>query len=369
MMKTNCYAINILFITLISYNLNFALKNTDYNNFIIRTPDSSEIKVIIDENDMHQFKNYRQKEMTDIRQAIKDYEKQNQANQKKISDQFIQEFNITIGSKIKISATLFDRDSDTLIVAGQSFNHNKKSVYALASIYPNFDIITFNYRWTSLWSFFCRLSSICNPIQELFLNEHEEITTIVNYIKKKKDYTSIIGHALCYSTYPFLEAQVKSLESEKPLFDKLILDSAFSTIDDVLDKITEKPFLICNSQMNLTPPWLQTLLNYLYIPKFIRFLLPKHPQTSIPSLLTAIKDTPIMLIHGKDDILVPLNETFENIWNAASKTIRFAYFTPYEHVMNLSKNRGLYKKICELFIKCSAEEFPCHFPLCLETFD
>jgi len=333
---------------------------THCDEYRMRMPDSKEINAISKSEYFDKFANYCSAEMADIKEKIKSQEKSGNLNN------LFYEFNIATLSGIQVSATYFDRKSEFLVVAGQGFNHSKKSVHTLASLYPNYDVVAFNYRWTNMLRFVCKMSTIFNPIEELFLKEHEEVEAVVSYMKKKKKYSSVIGHALCYSTYPFLDAQAKSFPNKEPLFDKLILDSTFLTTDEIVEKITHQPLLIYNSQIDYTPSWLQTILKYLYIPRCAQFLIKRYSVASIPNLLNTIKDTPILFIHGKNDILVPVTDMFEAIWNATSEKNRFAYLTPHEHVMNLPKNRGLYRKVCELFIDCSPDMFRQQFPL---TFD
>jgi len=336
------------------------------DEFLIKISDSSQIKIAPTEENAHQFADYGRSQMETIKKAIKAYDSQLQQPNNPSLTQLFHEFEVKTPSGLEISASHFDRNSDVLVVAGQGFQHTKKSVYALAALYPNCDVVTFNYRWARLWQFALKPSTLYRPLTELLLNEYEEVSTVVLHMKQKKSYRSVIGHAICYSTYPFIAAQA---ESQEKLFDKIILDSTFATTPDIIEKIIQDPLLFCNPQVNHSPSWFKTLLRYLYIPQLIRLLAQRYAHASIPSLLKTIKKTPLMLIHGKNDVIVPLINTFNTIWQAASETVRFAYLTPYQHVMNLPKNRGLYRKVCELFIHYAPEEFPQQFPLTAEWED
>jgi len=345
---------------------NHSLQAVIPSSFLIRMNNSDEKQVVQAEQEAEKIRDYWEPIIANNKEKIRNYHehlKQRHEPQPGMINIF-EEFSVRTPSGIDISVSFFNRSSNTLVVAGQGFQHPKHSVYPIAALYPNYDIVVFNYRWVKLWSFAMKLSTIFSPFKQFLLKEYEEVATVVNHIKQQKKYDMVVGHALCYSTYPFITAQAKAQkQQEDPPFNKIILDSTFSTTEDILEKVVQDPFLFCQAQIDHTPRWWKSILRFLRIPQVVAYLTREFAGCSTLSLLSKIKNTPIMFIHGQTDVLVPVEENFSKIWEATSQTVRFAFLTPFEHVMNMTKNRGLYKKVCELFIQHNPEELPQQFPL------
>jgi len=74
-------------------------------------------------------------------------------------------------------------------------------------------------------------------------------------------------------------------------------------------------------------------------------------KISFASFLSQIDNTPILFIHGANDLMVPLKTTFDKIWTSVEKTNKIALITPFEHSYNRQKSgKYIYEQVCSLFI-------------------
>jgi len=259
------------------------------------------------------------------------------------------EYTITTETGFDIPLTYFDRNSSKLLVVGPGFQNNRQMFYFVARLLCEYDVVVFDYRWIELKSFVLQRSTLIHPINELLLKEKEEIIAVVRHMKQQKHYDTIIGHGVCYSTYTLLAAQEEAQQQEEKLFDKLILDSTFHSMPEMARKIINDPWLIAEPQVNHTSSWFKSFVKYTGLELLIVTLTKLMGYTSVEPLVSHIVDTPILFIHGKEDVLIPLENQFINIWDSADQTQKCALFTPFAHVKNM-RNRGVYKFICENFI-------------------
>jgi len=258
------------------------------------------------------------------------------------------EYTITSETGFDIPLTYFDRNSSKLLVVGPGFQNNREMFYFVARLFNEYDVVVFDYRWHELKKFVLQRSTLTHPINELLLKEKEEIITVVRHMKQKKQYATIVGHGICYSTYTLLAAQDEAQQQGEKLFDKLILDSTFYSIPEMVRKIINDPWLIDEPQVNYTSSWFKAFVKYTGLELLIVSLTKLMGYTSVEPLVSRIVDTPILFIHGKEDVLIPLEDQFLNIWEQ-TQTQKYALFTPFPHVKNM-RNRGIFKCMCEAFI-------------------
>ena len=259
------------------------------------------------------------------------------------------EYTITSETGFDIPLTYFDRNSSKLLVVGPGFQNNRQMFYFVARLFNEYDVVVFDYRWHELKQFILQRSTLMHPINELLLKEEEEIIDVVRHMKQKKQYDTIVGHGICYSTYTLLAAQDKAQQQREKLFDKLILDSTFYSIPEMVRKIINDPWLIDEPQVNHTSSWFKAFVKYTGLELLIVSLTKLMGYTSVEPLVSRIVDTPILFIHGKEDVLIPVEDQFLNIWENADHTQKYALFTPFAHVKNM-RNRGVFKCMCESFI-------------------
>ena len=77
---------------------------------------------------------------------------------------------------------------------------------------------------------------------------------------------------------------------------------------------------------------------------------------SIQQFTKDLQEIPILLIHGKDDLMV-LREEFESIWHALPIKNKTALVTSNPHVRNHIKQKEMYKLVCDLFFELDQDCF------------
>lgn len=266
-------------------------------------------------------------------------------------------------SNITVPILFFDRKSDKVIVAGQGLWGSKEDMITFARLFPEYDVICFDYRWASDSYFFINASTLMSPIKSVLFDEQQEILIIGNFLKNRKKYKDIIGLGLCYSASLFLITQVNNnnnnngnCKSGEKIFTKLILDSVWLSLKDFVANISLDPCLPFNPQIGGCPNIIKNILKAQIIQfPLVNFLQWITPDYSLDTYLSRITDTPILFIHGLEDLLVPIN-TFKDIWYLTRNTQKAAFMTPNRHSDN-SKNRLVYKTMCSEFIELEFDLF------------
>ncbi len=268
-----------------------------------------------------------------------------------------QDITLLTPSKLKIPATFFDRKSNKVIVLGQGFPGPRKCTLYFARVFHDYDIIVFDYRWHTMldnWydliTYIFSFSTLTSPATNFVYAVHEEIATVVNYLKSLKNYDSIIGLGECYSTLTFPMAQnIERKKNNRQLFSKLILDSCWLSLLDLNKQILLEPWLIADHSKQATPKCLKAFLQHPLVHTPIMSIARAiTPDLTIKPYLNHIQNTPILFVHSTKDSLVPYKNTFEEIWQATRKTSKASFITQYPHVKN-AKNPGLYYHVCNLF--------------------
>lgn len=251
---------------------------------------------------------------------------------------------------IPFEAHFFDRKSSIVLILGQGFPGDKSAMAHLARFFPDYDIITFDYRWNTLLPLLTRVSTWLHPLSTFIYQEEEEIFAVAHFLENHKKYKQKICLGHCYSNFHFVQAQVNAHKAGKRLFDKLILDSCWLSLYAFAETISLDPWLPLNPQDGGAPSFIKTLLAscLIRVPLLgiLRLLI---PSVSIEEYLSDLTDTPLLFIHGQDDRLVSLDH-FEILWNAASKTPKAAFITPHKHSDN-AYSCPFYRSLCECFIR------------------
>ncbi len=250
---------------------------------------------------------------------------------------------------IPFEALFFDRNSDSALVIGQGFPGTKESMLSFVRLFLNYDIIIFDYRWNDIISFLLKPSTLLHPLNKLVYEEQEEVVAVVNFLDNHKQYEAKVCLGQCYSNFLFVAAQVTAHNEGKKLFDKLILDSCWHSFNAFAESISLDPFLPLSPQSGGAPEVIKSFLkrpivrsNLLKLLKFV------VPSVSIEEYLPFLHDSPILFIHGKNDLMVPLRH-LELIWNLASNTPKAALITPYTHSHN-KVDPTIYLFACDAFI-------------------
>lgn len=264
-----------------------------------------------------------------------------------------------------VPCTYFDRESDKLLVVGEGFTNDREVMSPLIDMFPDHDVILFDYRGQGLKENGFEFS----PTKFLFnVNcsktglgafEDRDVTAVIETMKNKKKYAQIDGIGLCYSALIFVKAAAKKQKNNEKLFDHLILDGCWLSLENFTEKLAQDPKRICSPQYGgwknnwlIKKLWFQKLFLALGQELFYT----QFNKVSILDDLPYITDTAILYIYGKDDLVINRHE-FEIMWNATKSKEKTALVTSNPHVRNHLKQKELYKLICDLFLTLPHYEF------------
>ena len=287
-------------------------------------------------------------------------------------------FKHNVGNIIKIqdengnivSCTFFNRDSDKLLIIGEGFTNSREVMSPFIDMFMDYDVVIFDYRGQG-YDNTKPLTSLCNfnLVNFLFgidcekvmlgLQEENDVFTVVDYFRNKKNYKEVTGIGICYSTLIFVKAQGIRAEENKQLFNKLILDGCWISLENFTEKLSRDVKLLFSPQNGgWNKQWLNKKIwfqNFLITTAEELFGV-QFNRVSILDFLPKIKNLPILFFYGKDDLTISRHE-FETIWNATQTTEKTAIITSNPHVRNHLKQKELYKLICDLFLELPHNEF------------
>lgn len=275
-----------------------------------------------------------------------------QFHSQKITSHPYEQISLTTADGTIFPAYIHKNKSDTLVIIGHGFQNNHLQIMPIAELlHDHYDVMLFDYRWAGqLGQYLKKSSTLSHPTTALLLNEKEEIESVVAYARGLGTYKKIIGLGQCYSGFVFVLAQADATQAGRKLFDKLILDSCFYSVNDLLKSFLNDPYLAVNSKKGGFPDLLRKALISNHAIGFVDFcfkMTGKHfPLTQS---LKKINQTPVLFIHGKQDKLVPPG-SFKKLWKAAPAD-KCHISTPFYHVEQI-KHPGLYAYACRSFIDC-----------------
>jgi pimeloyl-ACP methyl ester carboxylesterase len=270
---------------------------------------------------------------------------------------------ITLDKQI-ISYSFFNRDSDTLILVGPGFTNCKEKMAPFAHMFLDYDVAILNFRGHGHSDNFkinplYHLTGIDSNVK-LGASEENDVFAVINNLQHKKTYKKIIGLGICFGAFIFVKAQAIAQEKNEKLFDKLILDGCWLSLDATKEKIFKDPYLIISPQKGGAPSFLKKIfgnekfkqnlewsIEKLFDIKFAHINLKKYlKQINIPTLF----------FYGKHDLMIRRDE-FNKIWNYANSQERVAVITDNPHVHNHLRSKELYKLICDTFIQNKYQTF------------
>jgi hypothetical protein len=253
-------------------------------------------------------------------------------------------------SGISVPMTLYDRNSDTVIVIAQALPATKEQMVKFVKIFPHYDIVVFDYRWAHNYNSQLIKSIVkAQAVKNILLNEIEELTTVVDFVVQKKNYTTVVGLGQCYSCFHLIKLQSERVRhyGHGP-FTHLILDSAWFSLRALAKRICFDPLLPINPKHGGAPFYIRWITNSMLCKNLIIDLVFMFVKNiSIKSYLDTV-GIPVLFIHGSNDLFVPRKD-FQKIWESANRKNRAVLFTPFEHVSNL-RNKKMYCAIVEAFV-------------------
>ncbi|QQR48740.1 alpha/beta fold hydrolase [bacterium] len=270
---------------------------------------------------------------------------------------------------IPLGCTYFDRGSDTLMIIGEGFTNPREYMTPFVDMF-DCDVVLFDFRGQGIkdfslfkigtWSLnlaentFGMDSSLASLGQE----EDIDVVTVVNHFKAQKHYTKVCGLGICYGAFIFL----KTAAMYPGIFDRIILDGCWLSLPLIVEKLKHDPKMICSPQnggwANQWPwkkKWASNSLQWLT--ENIWGL--QLSDISIEPYLPMVKDTSLLFIYGKDDLMITRNE-WETIWHSLNLETKAALITSNPHVRNHFKQKELYKMMSDLFVDLEFDDFKEH---------
>ncbi len=267
----------------------------------------------------------------------------------------------------KIYGTFFDRNSDYLVLISGGFTNCHEYMAPFVKLFPKYDLLFFDLPGHGLEQ--QQASSIKGQLAQSILGldissvslgnaEAETIITVTQHFKHKKRYKKIAGVARCYSVPFFAQAGVEwEKENNQPLFNKLILDSPFSSFQTFIPQV---PLLASSrSKAPLLRDVCQSWPVKRVFTKIAEYFLEIPLQECVPTgkWLKQLTATDILFIHSKKDIAIS-NADFFELWDELHEiNNKCTLFTQNQHAMNHIKQKELYKFIGEQFIEHSFTDF------------
>lgn len=275
-----------------------------------------------------------------------------------LKEEKAEEIEIETADKIKIQGYFLDRGSDKALLIGQGFCDCADVLIPFFKLFPDYDILIINYRWSS--SKFMLKNMTGEALDKLILKASGDVIASVKHIEDKKDYKNITGVGLCYSGLVYVIAQAIQSRYDQRLFDKLIIDSSYYSTKGVAESVTKDPILCCENKHGGTPNCLQSIFSVLFTMPVTCLgsccLGNKFEYLSMSQYLPII-NIPIMFIHGKKDLLVPYDPFFKKMYKAACNTaFRCALITENPHVLHHFKSKEAYAYLAKLFIEAANGE-------------
>jgi pimeloyl-ACP methyl ester carboxylesterase len=187
--------------------------------------------------------------------------------------------------------------------------------------------------------------------------EEKDVYAIVSHVCRHKQYSSVVGLGVCYSGLIF----IKTAALHPNLFDKLVLDGCWFSLQHAVEILAKDPGMIARPQYHskwqdnilVRQRWFQKAMIWLGQKLFnIDF-----NTVSALDYAPLLKETmPVLFIHGKNDLLIPRDQ-FEILYHATNCRQKTVLLTCNEHVRNHLKEKELYKEITELFVNLPYEQF------------
>ena len=249
-----------------------------------------------------------------------------QFQRKALSQENTQPVTLHTADGVTIDALFIDRSSDHVLIVGQGCHAAKEKLIPFLKLFTHYDLLIFDYRWLA-WqrSWFSLPRILYRTLTKYFIESQQDIIAAVHFLRDKKKYTSINGLGLCYSGMLFCSAQAESLKMDnKPLFDKLIIDSALYSMKQLTQVVVEDPCLCFDNKKGGAPAIVTGILSS----RPIRWLTTAAGNCILGSMFSRLKitdaiadlgQTPLLLIHARGDKLVPL-DYFWQMYDATNKS-------------------------------------------------
>lgn len=276
-------------------------------------------------------------------------------------------FEVQTDDNVTIQGTWFNRSSDTLLVVGKGFRSFRERYSSFLHLFPEYDVVLFDFRGigyspieltnpsTWYWSVGKFLSSIDAHVTTYGDKEDKDVYAVVNGLKNHKKYRRIFGAGACFGGGIFLKTQVL----HPGFFDKIIIDSCWESLDQILDVFHQNPGLMINSQhgewIKIWPfdtPWMK---NFILLTLF-KLSGCQFPKVSITEYASQVSNVPILFLYGKQDLMIS-KSSFEKLWTSLNVSEKTAVVTTAPHTSNHIEHKEMYKMLGELFFELPYDAF------------
>src|SRR3990167_3370341 len=270
------------------------------------------------------------------------------------------EITITTSDQVQLTCSYFNRQQRRVLVICPGHSNAKEKMAPFVHMFPDYDLLLVNFRGLGYEPYNFHpvyLALGFTGAAGFGQREHLDVQAAVTWLRQQTTvdgqprYQQITGLGICLGAYVLARAQALN----PALFDQLILDGCWVSLEHFIDKLIADPQLIMNPQVGgagalarqvagrLKAPVLQ-LLNWGWAVKFdgSSDLRPALQQISIP----------LLLFYGKDDKLITRAE-FTELWQnlPPHNHQRFVIITDKPHVHNHLTLPYFYKLACEQFMQ------------------
>lgn len=250
------------------------------------------------------------------------------------------EFTVKIADDTNVTCSLFSRNSKNLIVVGPGLTNQKEKMVSFAAMFPDYDVLLINFRGHTLTPLGVNLQT------RLGAHEEEDVKKIVEYVQENFNYKKIIGLGICFGGYNIAKAQALAEKNGSSLFDLLIVDGCWLSLEKTIDTICCDPYLIISPQKGGNSIIARFIMGSYFMIRFVKiaiaYLLGIEPTTlRATDWLQDLKHTPILFIHSRPDLVVSW-EDFLTIFESCGSINKAAWVTDHAHVINHLKSKELY---------------------------
>lgn len=259
------------------------------------------------------------------------------------------EINIKTKDNKIITCSLFKRNSNTLFVVGPGFTNQKEKMIPFAAMFHEYDVLLINFRGHS--------ENILGIDLETKLGtlEDQDIQEIVRYIKNIFNYKKIIGLGICYGGYNIAKAQAMAEKNGEKIFDALVIDGCWLSLEGIVERLCKDPYLIKSPQKGGAPYLAKILIGsdpiIFLTRKLIEYLTNiESKDLKATNWIKYLHKTPILFIQAQNDLVVSWQD-FITIYNSCPAEDKIAWITPHAHVINHLKSKETYKYLVEKLLK------------------
>jgi hypothetical protein len=258
------------------------------------------------------------------------------------------DFSLQAASGGNVPVSFYDRRSSTLIIAGQGLPLRKESMRLVAKLFPQCDVLLFDYRWAGRYGRTLLRGIIQRKCTErLVLDEEEDLRTVLAFVKQL-GYTKVIGVCECYSCLLFTKVQADDTHAYgRGPFDYLVLDSPWLSITALFNRFCEDPFLPLHPDVGGAPAWLRSLTARVGFKKMVQTIVAQCARNITICDYLASCDIPVLLVYGLYDLFVPPQD-FALVEQAVVASKHATLYTPATHSRNM-RFKALYKYAVEQF--------------------